>query len=120
IYLLPVRSLRAHKGDDAMTAQAHLIVMYPQPRDPKAFDRAYREEHLPYAGPRLTGATTIVSKRVAGPAPYYAMSDIQFPSLEAPQKPASSTRAEEALDPAASISTGGAPVVLVVTDDFAR
>ena len=98
---------------------AHLIVMYPQPRDPSTFDRAYREEHLPYAGPRLKGATTIVSKRVAGPAPYYAMSDIQFPSLEALQKTASSSGAKEALAHAASISTGGAPVVLIVTDDLA-
>jgi uncharacterized protein (TIGR02118 family) len=98
---------------------AHLIVMYPQPRDPKTFDRAYREEHLPYAGPRLAGATSVVSKRVAGPAPYYAMSDIQFPSMEALQKCASSSDAKEALAHAASISTGGAPVVLIVTDDLA-
>jgi len=98
---------------------AHLIVMYPQPRDTKTFDRAYRQEHLPYAGPRLNGATSIVSKRVSGPAPYYAMSDIQFPSIEALQKTASSNGAKEALAHAASISTGGAPVVLVVTDDLA-
>ena len=98
---------------------AHLIVMYPQPSDPKTFDRAYREQHLPYAGPRLMGATKIVSKRVAGPAPYYAMSDVQFPSIDALQKAASSSGAKEALAHAASISTGGAPVVLVVTDDFA-
>ena len=98
---------------------AHLIVMYPQPRDTKTFDRAYRQEHLPYAGPRLDGATSIVSKRVSGPAPYYAMSDIQFPSIEALQKTASSSGAKEALAHAASISTGGAPVVLIVTDDLA-
>ena len=24
---------------------AHLLVMYPVPKDPKSFDRAYREEH---------------------------------------------------------------------------
>ena len=98
---------------------AHLIVMYPRPRDPKIFDRAYREEHLPYAGPRLKGATNIVSKRVAEPAPYYAMSDIQFPSIDALQKSASSSGAKEALAHAASISTGGAAVVLVVTGDLA-
>ena len=33
-----------------------LLVIYPPPKDPAAFDRAYREEHLPYAGPRLVGA----------------------------------------------------------------
>jgi hypothetical protein len=35
------------------------------------------------------------------------------------QKAASSTGAEEALEHAGSISTGGPPVVLIVTDDLA-
>ena len=38
---------------------AHLLILYPIPKDTKAFDRAYREEHLPYAGPRLEGATGV-------------------------------------------------------------
>ena len=42
---------------------AHLLIMYPHPKDVKEFDRAYREEHLPYAAPRLKGATGIVTKR---------------------------------------------------------
>jgi len=100
---------------------AHLLVMYPTPKDPKAFDRAYREEHLPYAAPRLAGATGVISKRVAGDRPpYYAISDVTFPSLEALQACAGSKGGREALAHAASISSGGAPVVLVVTDDLAR
>ena len=100
---------------------AHLLIMYPTPKDPKQFDRAYREQHLPYAGPRLTGATSVVSKRVAGPegAAHYAISDISFPSLDALQACAGSQSGKEAIAHAASISTGGAPVVLVVTDDLA-
>jgi uncharacterized protein (TIGR02118 family) len=101
---------------------AHLLVMYPTPKDPKAFERAYREEHLPYAGPRLKGATSVVSKRVAGPkgmATYHAISDVTFPSLEVLQACAASVTGQEALAHAASISTGGPPVVVVVTDDFA-
>ena len=100
---------------------AHLLVMYPMPKDPKAFDRAYREEHLPYAGPRLVGATSVVSKRVAptGDAPrYYAISDVTFPSLAKLQACAEST-GKEALAHAASISSGGPPTLLVITDDFA-
>jgi hypothetical protein len=27
--------------------------MYPTPKDPKAFERAYRDDHLPYAAPRF-------------------------------------------------------------------
>ncbi len=102
---------------------AHLLVMYPTPKDPKAFDRAYREEHLPYAGPRLMGATGVVSKRVASAPgerpPYHAISDVSFPSLEVLQRCAASPGGKEALAHAASISTGGAPVVVVVTDDLA-
>src|SRR5262245_8981142 len=98
------------KGDDTMTA--HLLVMYPTPKDPEMFERRYREEHLPYAGPRLTGATGLVSKRVAvpeGKAPYYAISDVTFPSIGALQACAASQAGREALAHAASISTGGAP-----------
>ena len=47
---------------------AHLLVLYPRPKDPQAFDRAYREEHLPYAGPRLAGATGVATRRVVGAA----------------------------------------------------
>ena len=31
----------------AMSVQ--LLIVYPPPKDPAKFDRAYREEHLPYA-----------------------------------------------------------------------
>jgi len=100
---------------------AHLLVMYPAPKDPVAFERAYREEHLPYAGPRLKGATGIVSKRVAsatGNPLYHAISDISFPSLQALQACAGSQGGKEALAHAASISTGGPPVVMIATDDL--
>ena len=97
---------------------AHLYIMYPTPQDPAAFERAYREEHLPYAGPRLKGATGVVSKRVAstGNAPYHVISDVSFPSLQALQECAGSEGGKEALAHAASISTGGPPVVMIVTD----
>lgn len=100
---------------------AHLLVMYPTPKDPKTFDRRYRDEHLPYAGPRLVGATGLVSKRVVvpgGQAPFYAISDVTFPSLAALQECAASEQGREALAHAASISTGGAPTVLMTTDDL--
>jgi uncharacterized protein (TIGR02118 family) len=98
---------------------AHLYVMYPTPKDPATFDRRYKEEHLPYAGPRLKGATGVVSKRVVGAQPYYAISDVTFPSKEALEACAASAGAKEALAHAASISTGGAPTILMITDDLA-
>ena len=99
---------------------AHLLIMYPHPTDVKKFDRAYREEHLPYAGPRLTNATGVVTKRVVGPAfappAYHLISDVSFPTIEALKATAAGS-GKEALAHAASISSGGAPTILVVTDE---
>jgi uncharacterized protein (TIGR02118 family) len=103
---------------------AHLLVMYPTPKNPEEFDRAYRDEHLPYAGPRLEGAVSVVSQRIATPnggrGAYHVISDVAFPSLEVLKDCAASARGKEALAHAASISTGGPPTVLIATDDFGR
>jgi len=100
---------------------AHLLVLYPHPKNTEEFDRAYREEHLAYAAPRLRGATGVVTKRVAGPTlsqpPYYLISDVSFPSMEALQACADSSGGQEALAHAASISSGGAPTIIVAVDD---
>ena len=99
---------------------AHLLILYPPPTDAAAFDRAYREQHLPLAGPKLVGALGVETKRVVGPAfappPYHLMSDVSFPSLDALKACATSAGGQEALAHAASISTGGAPLVMVVAE----
>jgi uncharacterized protein (TIGR02118 family) len=101
---------------------AHLLVIYPHPKNAGEFDRAYREQHLPYAGPRLAGAESVVTKRVVGPAfsapPYHLISDVSFPTIEALKACAGSSGGQEALAHAASISSGGAPTVVVVVDDI--
>ena len=101
---------------------AHLLVLYPHPKSAEEFDRAYRDGHLPYAGPRLAGATGVVTKRVVGPAfsppPYHLISDVSFPTLEALQACAGSSGGQEALAHAASISSGGAPTIVVAVDDL--
>jgi uncharacterized protein (TIGR02118 family) len=100
---------------------AHLLVIYPHPRNAGDFDRAYRDEHLAYAGPRLAGATGVRTRRVVGPAfappPYHLVSDVSFPSIEALKACAASKGGQEALAHAASISSGGAPTILVTVDD---
>ncbi|HEU4381231.1 MAG TPA: EthD family reductase [Hyphomicrobiaceae bacterium] len=100
---------------------AHLLVLYPRPKNAEEFDRAYREEHLPYAGPRLEGATSVVTKRVVGPSyalpPYHLISDVTFPTIESLKACAMSSRGKEALAHATSISSGGAPTMVVVVDE---
>lgn len=100
---------------------AHLLVLYPKPKDTQEFDRAYCTEHLPLAGPKLQGATNVATRRVVGPAfappPYHLISDVSFPDIEALKACAMSAGGKEALAHAASISTGGAPIVIAVVDD---
>ena len=100
---------------------ARLLILYPKPTDVQEFDRAYREEHLPLAGPKLEGATGVVTKRVVGPAfappPYHLISEISFPNIEALKACATSSGGKEALAHAESISTGGAPMVIAVVDE---
>ncbi len=100
---------------------AHLLILYPVPKDKAEFDRAYREEHLPYAGPKLVGATGVTTQRVVGPGfappPYHLMSDVSFPTLDALKACATSKDGQDALAHAASISSGGAPMVMVVTGE---
>jgi uncharacterized protein (TIGR02118 family) len=97
-----------------------LLVIYPPPKDPARFDRAYREEHLPYAAPRLVGATGVTTKRVLGApggSPFaHAISFVEFPSAEAAKTCAQSKSGQEALQHAASISTGGPPQILLIED----
>jgi uncharacterized protein (TIGR02118 family) len=101
---------------------ARLLILYPVPKDAAKFDRAYRDEHLPYAKPKLMseGATGVTTQRVVGPnfapPPYHLMSDIGFPTLDALKACAASEGGKAALAHAASISSGGAPMLMVVTD----
>jgi uncharacterized protein (TIGR02118 family) len=100
---------------------AHLLVLYPTPKNPEEFDRAYREEHLPYAGPRLNGATGVATRRVVGPTyappPYHLISHVTFPTFETLKECATSASGKEALAHAKSISSGGAPMIVVAMDD---
>lgn len=98
---------------------AHLFILYPQPTDAAAFAKAYRDEHLPYAGPRLTGATGVASRAIVGPGespPFHFLSDITFPDIETLQRCAKSAGGQEALAHAGSISSGGAPTVFAAVD----
>lgn len=65
----------------------------------------------------------MVSQRVLAPGgkrgPYYAISDVTFPSLDSLLACAGSQGAAEALQHAGSISTGGPPTVVMVSDDLA-
>ena len=101
---------------------AKLMVLYPTPRDPAAFERVYRDEHTPMVTPSaFPGITRFVASRITGtadgnPAPFVRMAELHFPSLEALQKAAGSESAKRVVQHALSISTGGPPVFLIAEE----
>ncbi len=65
-----------------MTAQ--FLALYETPADPEAFDRHYREVHIPL-GRRLTGLHRYaVGRDVAAVrgAPYYLVAELEWDSME--------------------------------------
>lgn len=101
-------------------AGTKLIVIYPRPKDIEAFEKVYAGEHFPLAIEKLKGKTKIVSTRVLGSpqgeAPFHAIAEVHFPSLEALQECANSEGGKETLAHAVSISSGGKPIFLVAEE----
>ncbi|MBX2820348.1 MAG: EthD family reductase [Rhodothermaceae bacterium] len=109
---------------EAMEAQNEagvtLMVMYPQPTDAVQFDKDYiahlellhEKAGIPDDAP-LPYTVTKFFPTPDGPAAYYQVFAMLFPSQEALQQAMSTPGMQEVAADAARISTGGGPVVLV-------
>ncbi|HVI35888.1 MAG TPA: EthD family reductase [Gaiellales bacterium] len=103
-------------------AGAKIMVLYPTPSDPAAFERAYRDEHTPMVTPgAFPGMTRFVASRIAGTAdggraPFARVAELHFSSLEALQKAAGTEGAKRAVQHAISISSGGPPQFLIAEE----
>jgi len=104
-------------------AGAKLVVLYPSPRDVKAFERAYTQDHAPMVTPQtFKGIKRFVASKVVGTPdggapPFYRIAELHFPSMEVLQAAAASAPAQKAVAHAVSISTGGKPVFLVAEEE---
>lgn len=62
---------------------AKIIVAYPQPKDAKAFDAVYQNEHVPLAVAKLQGETKIVATKVLqspqGKPAFYCIAEVHVP-----------------------------------------
>lgn len=98
-------------------AGAKLVVIYPQPKDVAAFEKAYTEEHLPMAAGKLTGVTRFVATKVTGSPqgtpPFHRIAELSFASMDALQSCMASQGGQETAAHAIAISTGGAPIFLI-------
>ncbi len=104
-------------------ARAKLVVLYPYPADVEEFERVYTEGHMPLVnaetmpGIRKFTGTKMLAAADGGQPQFYRMAELYFDSLEALQTAAASAGAQKAVAHAASISTGGAPVIMVAQDE---
>jgi uncharacterized protein (TIGR02118 family) len=94
-----------------------VVVLYPHPADPQAFERQYLEDHLPLMR-RLLGddvplPTFKPESSPQRPAPYYRMAEIHFRDRSQLAEFVSSGKAAIGGESSESVSTGGKPVVLV-------
>jgi len=109
--------------EEETMAGAKLVVIYPSPRDVKAFERAYTQDHAPMVTPEtFKGIRRFVASRIVGAAdgsapPFYRIAELHFPSMEALQAAAASAPAQKAVAHAVSISTGGKPVFLIAEEE---
>jgi uncharacterized protein (TIGR02118 family) len=102
-------------------ATAKLIVAYPQPKDVEAFEKIYREEHVPMAIANLGDKTKIVATKVLkspeGKPHFYRVAEVYFPSMEALQRCAESEGGKATLANAVKISSGGPPAIMIAEED---
>ena len=98
-----------------------LVVLYPPPTDVQAFERRYRDEHVPMVMKQIPGLRKFVAAQVVGspmgPATFHRIAELYFDSVEALQAAMSSPGGQATGAHAVEISSGGAPIVLIAEDD---
>jgi uncharacterized protein (TIGR02118 family) len=93
-----------------------LIVAYPQPTDAEAFEKVYKDEHVPLAVARLDGKTRFVATKIKaspeGTPVFYGVAEVHF--LPWPLSTcAGSPGGKEVLRNAVKISSGGPPIIMI-------
>lgn len=68
------------------THDVKIVVIYPRPHDEEAFEKAYKNEHMPMAEAKLKGMTRFVATRVLnspqGKVTAYRIAEVHFSSMD--------------------------------------
>jgi uncharacterized protein (TIGR02118 family) len=98
-----------------------VVVIYPRPVDEKAFEREWSERHKPLVEEKLKGMTRFVDSRVVGSpmgrVAAYRIAEAHFSNINELNKALESDGGKEVLAHAASMSSGGAPIVLLCEEE---
>ncbi|HEY3738381.1 MAG TPA: EthD family reductase [Bryobacteraceae bacterium] len=97
---------------------AQILVLYNAPADPAAFDKYYRETHIPIAK-KIPGlrSYTISSSTVQslGGTPPYLIAELSFDSTEAMSAALMSAEGQAAAADVPNFATGGATLLMCDT-----
>jgi uncharacterized protein (TIGR02118 family) len=98
-----------------------IVVIYPRPQDEDAFEKTYKDEHMPLVESKLKGMTRFVATKIVsspqGKVMAYRIAEVHFSTMDDLTKCADSDGGKEVLAHAAKISTGGPPIVLVCEEE---
>lgn len=102
-------------------AGVKIVVIYPRPVDEAAFEKAYRDEHMPMVEDRIKGMTRFVVSKVLnspqGRVAAYRLAEIHFSTREDLQKALDSEDGKHVVDHAMKLSTGGTPLLLICDEE---
>jgi uncharacterized protein (TIGR02118 family) len=103
------------------TQSVKLVVIYPRPQDEAAFEKAYKDEHIPMVEQKLKGMTRLVLTKVTGSpqgkVSAYRIAEVHFSSVDDLNKCVESEGGQEVVANAVKISTGGPPLMLVCEEE---
>jgi uncharacterized protein (TIGR02118 family) len=102
-------------------ATVKVVVIYPRPADENAFEREYRNVHMPMLEQKLKGMTRFVASKVVhspqGKVAAYRVAEVHFSSLDELTKCLESEGGKQVVEHATKISTGGPPLVLICEEE---
>lgn len=102
-------------------ASVKVVVIYPRPTDESAFEREYREVHMPMVESKLKGMTRFVATRVLhspqGKVAAYRIAEVHFSSMEDLTRSIESEDGQRVVEHATKMSTGGPPLMLVCEEE---
>ena len=95
-----------------------LLVLYPEPTDREAFERYYRDVHLPLCA-KFPGVTDISFSLGIDGGPYFAVFEATFPSALALEEALGSSEGQAVQGDVQNYATGGAVVVTFADEALA-
>ncbi|MBI2218660.1 MAG: EthD family reductase [Candidatus Rokubacteria bacterium] len=99
-----------------------LVAMYGMPRDPRHFDRYYRDVHVPLARkiPDLRRFTIhkVVGSPQEGESPYYCLTEVYWDDLPTAHKALASPGGRASYNDVPNYATGGVTFVFAEVEDI--